>query len=286
MKKLFLGTLALFSLQSVVAAEAENACAAYMLKPVEGKSFDYYFKKVNGLKLASKDEFETTAQYQERTDKAFKSLNIPAQFFVEIPIDRSKITFDADKRIITFAPSTINNIETLYGRNFQSEFFGSSYSLNDYSIFINRIVRPTGRYTAQNRLGAKFEVVKQEITYESIFDQPQLGPSFSYNPPLGSFNIDETKLSIDRVKAIKASAKAYALISLKPPFSGVAVSAPIPVTVTMPQENVLINKALIADIHCYIITDENNNGIIGSVLRTKLGDEYVNRETQRLMRKR
>ena len=96
------------------------------------------------------------------------------------------------------------------------------------------------------------------------------------------FNVDENKISIAKIKALKADSKAYAIISLKPPYSARTVSPPEEVTVTGRVASTTINEVLFADIKCFIITDENNNGIISSVLNTKLGDEFLKQEQIKL----
>lgn len=285
MKKLLLGLLALSSVQLVTAAE--NTCSQYMLKPVQGKDFNFYYQKAKALNLPPKDEFETTAQYKERLDKAYNSLNVAPEFFVEIPIDRDQIKFDADQRMLTFGPYVINNATVSYGDKFKTLMYGNSYTGGSaYDIQISRELKKTGTYIAQNALGAKFEIQKQEVTHRSITDQPKTGAPYYPRPPLGVFNIDQNNISIEKIKALKAGAKAYALISLKPPFAVKTSSPPESPTTRIPFATTTINEALFADIKCFIITDENNIGLISSILDTKLGDQFVKEEEIRLRKAR
>jgi hypothetical protein len=285
MKKVLLGLLSCSVLSSVYAMD--NTCAQYMSKPVQGKDFNFYYQKVNSLKIPKKDEFETTAQYKERLDKAFQSLNIPSEFFIEIPIEQKYITFDADTKLLTFSPYVINNANVYYGYNFKDLLEPANKYFSDaYDVQISRDVKEQGFYTAQNGFGANFQIKKQEVTYKSIFDQPKQGFSLSNKPPLGIFNIDENNISIDKVKALKSKSKAYAFVSLKPPYIAKISSPPERVTATGRVDSTTINEVLFADIQCFIITDENNNGVISSVLDTKLGDEFVKQEEIRLRKKR
>lgn len=284
MKKFLLGLLSFSCVSSVYALD--NVCAQNILKPVQGKDFNFYYQKISSLKTPKKDEFETTAQYQERVDKSFKSLNIPSKFFIEIPIEHNNITFDADTRLLTFSPYVINNANVYYGMNFGKLLeSGNQYFSDAYDVQISRSVKEQGSYAAQNAFGSTFQVKKQEVTYKSIFDQPKQGMSFN-KPPLGVFNIDENNISIDRVKALKSKSKAYAFVSLKPPYIAKTSSPPEKVTATGRVDSTTINEVLFADIQCFIIADENNNGIISSVLDTKLGDEFVKQEEIRLRKKR
>lgn len=285
MKKFLLGLLSFSVLSSVYAMD--NVCSNYILKPIQGKDFNFYYQKLNSLNIPKKDEFETTAQYQERLDKAFKSLNIPSEFFIEIPIEHKYITFDADTRLLTFSPYVINNANVYYGMNFGKLLeSGNQYFFDAYDVQISRNVKEQGSYAAQNALGATFQVKKQEVTYKSIFDQPKQGLSLSNKPPLGVFNIDENNISIDKVKAMKSKSKAYAFVSLKPPYIAKISSPAERVTATGRVDSTTINEVLFADIQCFIITDENNNGVISSVLDTKLGDEFVKQEEIRLRKKK
>lgn len=283
MKRAFLCLLSLSFFSSVYAVD--NTCSQYILKPVQGKDFNFYYQKAKSLKIPPKDEFETTVQYKERLYKAFNEKNIPSEFFIEIPIERKNITFDADTKLLTFSPYIINNANVTYGSKFKSLAFGNIYSNYEYDVQISRNVKQTGSYIAQNAFGTKFEVKEQEVTYKSIFDQPKQGYASS-SLPLGIFNTDENQISVDKIKALKSNAKAYALISLKPPYSARTISPPEEVTITGRTASTTINEVLFADIKCFIITDENNNGIISSILNTKLGDEFVKQEQIKLINKK
>lgn len=282
MKRIFLGLLVISSIP--LASAAENACVQYISKPVQGKDFNYYYQKAQNLKVEPKDEFETTVQYKERLDKAFQSLNVPSEFLIEIPIDRKWIKFDADTRLLTFNQGVINSDRVTYGSKFKSLAFANIYSDYAYDVQISRDVKQTGKYIAQNAFGANFEVSRQEVTYKFIFDQPKQRPSlYSYTAPLGAFNVDKNGLTIDKIKALKAGSKAYALISLKPPYAAMTISSPELVTTAGRVASTTINKALFADLKCYVITDEKNTGIIASFLDTKLGDDLIRREQNRSM---
>lgn len=283
MRRILLGLVSCSFISS--AYSIENACSEYILKPVQGKDFNFYYQKASSLKIAPKDEFETTNQYQERVSKTFNSLNIPTEFFVEIPIERKFITFDADKRLLTFSPYIIDNANVNYGSKFKNLAFNNFYTNYEYDIQISRLVKDTGSYIAKNAFGTQFKVKEQEVTYRSIFDEPKRNYE-SYSLPLAVFNIDENQITIDKVKALKSNAKAYALISLKPPYAVRTVSPPEEVTITGRTASTVINEALFADIKCFIITDEKNQGIISSVVNTKLGDKFFKEEELKLKRPR
>lgn len=242
----------------------DEICKSYVGQKISGNTFDFYYQKAKSLNFRPKNEFESTDAYNKFLDSNAARINLPKYVVIEIPVYRKFITFDADNWLIKIGKFSINNDNTLYGNVFQSKY-NKSFSDDIRDITISSEVRPTGKYLAKTVFGGNVLVHRQQSIYKSIFDQPKdesVQELISQtDKPLQVISVSHDDAGLSYAKAFKTTSKAYAVVSLKPPYAVVSSDDESEPTLNDRVANTVINKVLFADIKCLIVADQTQKAV-------------------------
>ncbi len=125
-----------------------------------------------------KDEFETTAEFEERQRVALSE--IPSHIVIEASIDHEYVRYNADEQkveIITYAISNHSISED--GRRaafgWRSDLNRAGYELESYNLIywaLEREIETTGSYEGQNSFGVSRTILSQNVKYRAIIERP------------------------------------------------------------------------------------------------------------------
>ncbi|MCF9000280.1 hypothetical protein [Acinetobacter nectaris] len=269
LNKIILCSISIFSISHIYAED--EICKSYIGQEVSGNSFDFYYQKAKALNFRPKNEFESTSAYKQFLDSNITRLNLPKYIIVEIPIDRKEIRFDADNWVINIGEYSMNNANTAYGDTFLYKY-SPSYSSEFDQIEISREVKPIGNYVAATAFGGKVLVNRQQTIYKSIFDKPKEEPSTysitQLDKSLKSINVSHDDIGLNYAKSFKQNSKAYAVISLKPPYAITVNNEESEATLNDRVADTIVNKVLFADIKCLVMVDQNKKTVYSQDVTT------------------
>lgn len=144
----------------------------------------------------TKDEFETTAQFESRQTDYWRShLGDPEHLVIRVPIDSYRVSYDADRGL-----AVVKYIANSYSDHTALQFFHESQT--------------TGHYVGQNAYGATANVTSFHDT-EAVLSFPpgQLGEASPYISP--EFQLS---LSPEQARAFKEHPSLLILARLEPPY--------------------------------------------------------------------
>lgn len=248
---------------------AQDQCSVASL---QGLSPQGVSQALTGFKTVSltKDEFETTAAYNERVAAARRQ--VPSgPILVSIP-QNALTKFDADAGQVTVSPYAISTtcLVSVYGlaAELKAVSFGAPSEYGEGSPYcLTKIIKSedAGSYEATNGFGAKATVDKTNVKMEGLFfgmgdfGQPLLqGRDRFSSEPLFAFSA-----SSDEARSLKDNAEIVLLVQPLPPFSGTGSYLSTP-TFKSPRETFFQVDFLVATPICVGIRDGSSGKIFAS----------------------
>jgi hypothetical protein len=241
-------------------------------------AFDRVFAEVQQVPRL-KNEFETTAQFDER--QASARAKCASLYLIATPVDPEHVRYDADKQALIVATYALTN--TLASSDELGSLFGYSSELHKagaevgYSFSSNvawsfpRECNNVGVYQGSNAFGATVDIVKQEIIARGIFERRGAlhqedvwvkapDQHVKASPPVAF----EIKVDPSTAKALKENGlRAAVLVAPRPPFHAVGIDRFSP-TIRAPYDRTTEVRYLIGDIQCAAIYDSS-----GKLLATR-----------------
>ncbi len=247
--------------------------------------FDQVFAEVQGVPRF-KDEFETTAQFEQRQAEA--RAKCEEHYLIATPVDPKYIRYDADKQVLFVSIYALSNYSTTDDE--LHALFGILRELKNANVDIEYSIiknvewkfpsewRNVGTYVGQNAFGVSFTINKQEKTSRGIFERTGVKPWareeerenvwFRGQPKYeeGSTPVAyEIKADPDRARALKQTGglRAGVLVAPRFPFYATGVDRFTPTT-RAPYDRTTNLRYLIGDIQCVAIYDSE-----GKLLATR-----------------
>lgn len=211
-------------------------------------------KLVEELKKADlkKGEFETTAEFKQRTAGALKDVAKLADpvglIAIPVAITPSHFRYDADKERMAVAPD--------FGGIVDRDSFSGSITLRSSRV-------ETGTYEASNAFGARIQVVKGT------------GQNIKITGPKTSVEAITAKRRIEFAlpRASAPMAKLYVtllfMVKLKPPYFTSEQMRMTP-RVDAPFDYVIDQDLIHADVRCVVLYDRQANKVIRSLSLSQL----------------
>lgn len=215
-----------------------------------------------------KDEFETTAQFQERQSKAAEGLVTP--LFIPAIFDNEYVKYDADNETLNVKSFAISNVNTNYDAVFG--YGGPMYEKVEYNMLgdnVDAVVKydekVTGSYVATNSFGVSTQVTRVTRNVVSIFDHKGEYGESAFTPPreqgggypdnvVASF----TNTPVNIARKAKTTLGGGFLVALRAPYYVEGIDDSHSPTINNPREITVDLKVIMADILCGVLTDENN----------------------------
>lgn len=249
------------------AASAQN-CAGLLNTQIAPVSFDAATRLFSGGSGAAitKDEFETTAQFEAR--QAAARSNMPASLFVSLPVDMDQIAYNADTGAFEIKTYAVANI----GADWFTVFYGSPYYNtmgtgiigSALAVVLSSEDRPTGTHMGKNGYGAEWEITEVHRDVNIIFEgKPANYGSTLFQNNSGPAPIWSLPVPVAEARAFKPKIHAAALIAPKAPyyFENTQDST-ARITVQNPRDLTQESHVIVADIQCVVITDDVNNVVL------------------------
>jgi len=257
--------------QVVVEPPADpNGCFEYLSKNINPTTFDTLAAVLSKLP-SKKDEFESTADFEKRLNKA-KS-KIPDKFIIPIPINSSFIEYDADKRILGVSSLAIK----IVGANYDGVFgFGTDYyekikywRFQNIDAVVATNSTNVGEYIGQNAFGTSTRVSRVDGLTKVVFERSgerYEGLFFNLRPQ-SSMIIEFTEVPPDIAKKFKFSVKTSLVIAPKQPFHVKGTGPSDAPTIQSPVDRRETLEVIVADIQCVLFADES--GEVYGVVQTR-----------------
>ena len=242
---------------AIPAAATEVAdCGRYIGTTVEARDIDDVFQPF--VAIGSKDEFETTAEYEARKSQALESLTAPL-IIRKRPEDLKYIAYDADAQrlnIVTYAFQNKGlNSDALFG-------YGAPYEgvvrkgITNFEVVIEEDEEITDTYRASNAYGAETEVSKVFRRTRGIYEGPARANVVGLFPNADSRPYIAGSISMDAPTARDAKGEiqlAFVVEPRAPYFLSAIYDYPINPTISNPREVKNEVSVLIGDIRCGLV---------------------------------
>lgn len=247
-----------------------NGCFEYLSKNINPMTFDTLAAVLSKLP-SKKDEFESTADFEKRLNKA-KS-KIPDKFIISIPINSNFIEYDADKRILEVRSPAIKTMGTNYDGVFG---FGTDYykeikywRYQNIDAVVETKSRNVGDYVGQNAFGTSTHVSRIDSLTKVVFERAgERNQSLFFNlRPQSSMIVEFPETPPDIAKKFKFSLKSSLVIAPKQPFLVKGSGTRDAPTIQDPVDWHKTLEVIVADIQCALFTDES--GWVYGVVRTR-----------------
>lgn len=255
---------------SFSSANAQNICEPYLGQTVQPLQATALWKQLASLPTV-KGEYETTPAFEKRVADAISSITGPA--IVEIPIQRSYITYDADSRRLDIQSYAFANGTTRYSGVFG---YGTPfYEKIKYGVSDNiDIVLPSeethdGNYMGTNAMGVKVRVTKVKRFTKVIFEREgQSGESLfpnliEHDSPVLSFN----DVTPDIAKKVKETSRAAIVYMPKTPYFAAGKFPWGDPTIENPKDIDETIEVAIGDIQCALFL--NSSGVVYGAIPTR-----------------
>lgn len=245
-------------------AQAQSSCRSFEGQTIRPQSFADAARR---FRIASKGEFESTAQFEARRAAAIGDPSIPLVIAKE-PDDRQYFKYDADAQKLrieqwVFKNKRMDTWSAFYEAKVDELLKPSTY--NNLDIVISQSDSVTGTYAATNGYGAKVEVLRVARRTEAIFERSaelmELGifPESALNQNV----IGELALSPTEAQALKPKLQLAVVVVPKPPYLVSGVHSPGKVTRENPRDITESFTILVADMQCALLTDAMHK-VLGS----------------------
>ncbi len=222
-----------------------------------------------------KGEFETTAQFEAR--KAQANITPIDMAIIQTTVDRKDIKYDADNSQFTIVVYAWDNIGINWSEALSpAKSKGLEYGYyGNHGIVLKQIDTFGKQYQASNAYGASTTVTEMTETSYAVFDRksdlmggPKWVTDFETQTKIAGTEITVdapavgVPVPINRAKIIKD--KLNVAIAVRPKgIKAVEGLGSFSATISNPYDKREVNRTVIADILCAIITDGS-----GKVLRT------------------
>lgn len=249
-------------------AVAAQSCESLLNTQIAPVSFEAAARSLTGGASLTKDEFETTAQFEERLAAARSGM--PSSVMVSLPVDMEQISYNADTAAFDIKTYAVANL----GADWFSVFYGSPYyttigsgissGSNALGVVLSSEDNATGTYTGKNGYGAEWEITEVTRELQIIFE----GKARNYGSTLfqsnaGSAPVWSLPIPVEEARAFKANIRAAALIVPKAPYYFENTQGSTArITVQNPRDLTLESHVIVADIQCVVFTNETNNVVM------------------------
>lgn len=252
---------------SVAGGAMAQTCDALPTSQIAPVTFDQAVQSLSSSSAAlTKDEFETTAQFEARVAAA--GSGAPSTMLISVPVNPEYVTYDADAGAFAIKSYAVANI----GADWFTAFYGSPHystiehaSYDNLALVLSSDDRATGAYEGQNAYGATWEITRLNRTINAIFESkpPRYGVNLWGNSSANSSPTWSLPVPVDQARAMKDKLRAAVLIAPKAPFffENSQPSA-ARITIQNPRDITQISRVIVADIQCMAITDDNNNVLL------------------------
>lgn len=224
-----------------------------------------------------KDEFETTAQFQERRRQVQQALN-GSELVIEGTYDPEFVAYNADRQLFQVMTLAWDNlafpVTGALGR--QNSIGAVSGWSRDYAVALSQSDEATGQYEAQNGYGASTTVTKVNRTTIGVFDKsykpadslgrlPEEWQRDSYVTRWSDVLRENTNyeavsfaVAPDEARMLKPDMRVAVVMRPKAPYfaEGSFTNSP---TRSSPIELNWHVAALVGDIQCVVLTDKDGS---------------------------
>lgn len=264
-------TATLYLSFSASSALAANVCNASIGSTVKLTEINKIIEATSGL---TKDEFETTEQFEERVRSRFSSL-FPEPIILQTAYDQGSAFYYADRSSWFFTEYFASNSSWIFDEEAIKE--SGLQDAGPYaSIILNAQDDVVGTYTAQNGLGAKAEIAQVDAKRIGVLEIARGAPISSTPWKVKLFDLPGTVTYT--IKELSTETTSDALPLPMPPKEArmmkgkfkfaVQVEPVEPYVLTteqyispridMPREATVHSTFIASDIQCGIVTDQDN----------------------------
>lgn len=218
-----------------------------------------------------KDEFETTAQYEQRLAATTPATAlIIAKKAETSDLDGGTIAYDADKGELSVSVFAFSNMNVKLWDAKDNAVPAFDIRMFSRHSVIDIADKPIGTYNAQNAFGVKGQVTRINKMIGAIVEPDTESSPIDLFPkqPMGQYGMRISRLKSialppDQAKAIKASGSLAFVVTPKPPYRVKSTYVFQEPTVTSPFE--ITNKVdiLVAKFECSLLLDPSNK-VIGA----------------------
>ena len=216
-------------------------------------------------KTSPKDEFETTAEYENR----ISAIPYPSGFIAIERKDEFEVQYNADKSRFEFRDGELFGDGFYYREPYDYIGNGVVLTESDRSFFLAIDKQVIGTQIGSNAFGVEAEITKENWTRFYVYEGPRSGSSFrnmetdfnrqeqvKNNPYINEINAHYFVVPSDRGEArvLKDTMRRALVVNTKRPFQfeGHDTSSP---TIDDPRDIKITDRFLVADVHCAIVTD-------------------------------
>lgn len=241
--------------------DAENSksalCKSYVGKPVAPTTFAAL--AVSLPKVATKGEFETTAQFQARI--ASTAPRGPAKLAVLVlPVDRSFVRYDADIGAMFVSAGSLNSGEYSdeTGAEISAIMATRSISSKGTPVFVEQRSKVVRTYAAQNLFGASFRVTEIDRTTHAVhLANVRLFPFAKRDSsPIMSFEVSQAL-----ARRTKETLRLALIIKPKAPFVLSYTFEGSNPTALEPNHYTDRATVMVAEAQCALVLDDHNQVI-------------------------
>lgn len=261
MRPIALGLAVAAHVAAPAAGQTTDVCAPYQNQIVSPLTFDEVTEKFAKVPK-TKDEFETTAEFQARQIAALGGQ--PGLFVIRKEPDRKYIKYDADTQKMQIETYLFDNANFSMTDVLKYESPIKYSSFDNVDVVISETEKPVGSYEGSNAFGAKAKIIKVQRTIKAIFDREGTGISDSLFDNGGRSTLIELTTPPAGAKRIKESIQTAFLVRPFAPYvlhgDGRAGSP----TITRPIDIETDTTVLFADIQCAFILDPSNK-VLGAL---------------------
>lgn len=240
---------------TTAAAQTGTGCESYLGQTVKAATFDAAVAPF--AKLAPKDEFETTAQYEARRTAALSGAS-STLIIAKEPEDRKYIEYNADTGLLRIISYAFTNTRIDMGRAFRSAnaVIKPEPGVWNLDVTISLTDKPQSTYTATNAYGAKTEVVKISRKTKAIYERPGnllegLFPAADKEP----YVVGQIRASPEEARRLKQELKLAFVVDPKQPYLVQGRHELGHVTISNPRDVTEEFAILVADIRCGLVLD-------------------------------
>jgi hypothetical protein len=239
-------SLAMAAVLLAAAVPQGPVCAAYRGTKVSPVPISEVFGAI--AKIPPKDEFETTADYERRTQAARAGLP-SGPILIDRPWARQRPIYDADKSLLTFYAWTLGQSELDFGSLLG---IGTQPLARGVAIDIAERTESQSSYEGTNGFGAKVQVSRTVKSVDTIWERwlKWFGNSFANSK--SSAIVAQLPMPAAQARDVVENGGSAVVAVLRPPYlmTGLTVSGP---TFQVPLETQRNVRALTADIQCVLV---------------------------------
>jgi hypothetical protein len=236
-------------------AAAQDRCPTFVGQTVEPETF--YQVAASLGNVASKGEFETTAQYRAR----MTAVGTGQRIIAKDRIDLDHMRYDADSGAFRVERYAFNNEYLDFPRALHdSRSVVPIEGSGSIGVVVSRVEVSTGQYEAQNGFGARATIQQVSRVTHAIYDRPARATSRGVERLFVSESDDRGYIGRLPVPAAQAQAlrpqfKIAFVAQPKPPFLTRGQYLLAEPTVSNPVEIMESAEILIADLQCGLLMD-------------------------------